>query len=129
MLQSSRSEVSLGGLQEAADLGEICVEQDQILTDVKMKAQASDASMKMQTEEIESLKKQTQVIGVLLRQLLNNIGKANVFRRHLLVSSQLLVVLVCEYYGLSLVCSVSRPALLVTSEMSYLLLCELLRII
>jgi hypothetical protein len=36
----SRPEVSLGGLDAATDLGEIFVEQDQVLTDLKIKAQA-----------------------------------------------------------------------------------------
>ena len=67
----SRSEVSLGGLDEAADLGEIFVEQDQVLTDLKIKAQASDVAMKLQTDEIERLKKQVQATETLLRQLLN----------------------------------------------------------
>jgi hypothetical protein len=36
----SRPEVSLGGLDAATDLGEIFVEQDQVSTDLKIKAQA-----------------------------------------------------------------------------------------
>jgi hypothetical protein len=43
----SRLDVSLGGLKEAADLGEIFIEQDQTLTELNIKAQVSDASMKM----------------------------------------------------------------------------------
>jgi hypothetical protein len=42
----SRPEVSLGGLDAAADLGEIFVEQDQVLTDLKIKAEASYVAMK-----------------------------------------------------------------------------------
>ncbi|RCV43189.1 hypothetical protein SETIT_9G275100v2 [Setaria italica] len=44
---SSRSEVSLGGLQEAAELRQQVVEYEQMLSDLKMKAQASDVAMKM----------------------------------------------------------------------------------
>ena len=69
---SSRSEVSLGGLDEAADLGEIFVEQDQVLTDLKIKAQASDVAMKLQIDEIERLKKQVQATETLLCQLLRS---------------------------------------------------------
>jgi hypothetical protein len=47
----------LGGIDEAANLAEIFVEQDQVLTDLKIKAQASDVAMKVQTDEIEKLKK------------------------------------------------------------------------
>ena len=68
---SSRSKVSLGGLEEAADLGEIFVEQDQVLTDLKIKAQASEVAMKVQTDEIERLKRKVQATESLLRQLLN----------------------------------------------------------
>jgi hypothetical protein len=69
---SSRSEFSLGGLEEVADLGEIFVEQDQVLTDLMIKAQASNVAIKMQTNEVERLKKQVQAIVNLLRQLLNS---------------------------------------------------------
>jgi hypothetical protein len=58
------------------------------------------------------LKKATKDIEILLCQLLNSEDKVNVFRlRHLLVSSQL-VVLVCEYCDMFLLCSVFRLALL-----------------
>jgi hypothetical protein len=56
----SRPEISLGGLDAAADLGEIFVEQDQVLTDLKIKAEASDVVMKVHTDEIERLKKQVE---------------------------------------------------------------------
>jgi hypothetical protein len=36
----------LGGLDAAADLAEIFVEQDQVLTDLKIKAEASYVAMK-----------------------------------------------------------------------------------
>jgi hypothetical protein len=36
-----------GRANEVADLGEICVEQDQVFTDLKIKAQASDVAMKV----------------------------------------------------------------------------------
>ena len=68
---SSRSEVSLGGLQEAVELRQQVVEQEQMLSDLKMKAQASDAAMKMQSEKIESLKKAVRETEYLLCQLLN----------------------------------------------------------
>jgi hypothetical protein len=47
----SRPEVSLGGLDAAADLREIFAEQDQVLTDLKIKAESSDVAMKVQTDE------------------------------------------------------------------------------
>jgi hypothetical protein len=47
----------LGGLDVATDLGEIFVEQDQVLTDLKIKAKASHVAMKVQTNDIERLKK------------------------------------------------------------------------
>jgi hypothetical protein len=53
----SRPEVSLGGLDVATDLGEIFLEQDQVLTDLKIKAEASHVAMKVQNDEIERLKK------------------------------------------------------------------------
>jgi hypothetical protein len=62
----------LGGLDETADLGEIFVESDQVLTDLKIKAQASDVAMKVQTDEIERLKKQAKAIETLLHQLLSS---------------------------------------------------------
>jgi hypothetical protein len=62
----------LGGLDETADLGEIFVESDQVLTDLKIKAQASDVAMKVQTDEIERLKKQAKTIETLLHQLLSS---------------------------------------------------------
>jgi hypothetical protein len=37
----------LRGLDEDAELGEIFVEHDQVLTDLKIKAQASDITMKV----------------------------------------------------------------------------------
>jgi predicted nucleic acid-binding Zn-ribbon protein len=67
----SRPEVSLGGLDAAADLGEIFVEHDQVLTDLKIKAEASDVAMKVQTNETERLKKQVETTETLLRQLLS----------------------------------------------------------
>jgi hypothetical protein len=57
----------LGGLDAAADLGEIFVEQDQVLTDLKIKAEASDVAMKVQTDDIERLKKQVETTETLLR--------------------------------------------------------------
>jgi hypothetical protein len=60
----------LEGLDEAADHGEIFVEQDQVLTDLKIKTQASDVAIKVQTDEIEWLKKQVETTETLLRQLL-----------------------------------------------------------
>jgi hypothetical protein len=36
----------LGGIDEAADLGEVIIEQDQVLINLKIKAQASDVAMK-----------------------------------------------------------------------------------
>jgi hypothetical protein len=68
----SRPEILLGGLDACADLGEIFVEQDQVLTDLKIKAQASDVAMKVQTGEIERLKKQVETTETLLLQLLNS---------------------------------------------------------
>ena len=68
----SRPEVSLGGLDAAADLGEIFVEQDQVLTDLKINAEASDVAMKVQTYEIERLKKQVETTETLLHQLLSS---------------------------------------------------------
>jgi hypothetical protein len=68
----STPEVSLGGLDAAADLGEIFVERDQVLTDLKIKAEASDVAMKVQTDEIERLKKQVETTETLLRQLLSS---------------------------------------------------------
>jgi hypothetical protein len=56
-LVSGPTEVPLGGLDVATDLGEIFVEQDQVLTDLKIKAKASHVAMKVQTNEIERLKK------------------------------------------------------------------------
>jgi hypothetical protein len=67
-----RPEVSLGGLDAAADLGEIFVEHDQVLTDLKIKAEASDVAMKVQTDEIERLKKQVETTETLHCQLLNS---------------------------------------------------------
>jgi hypothetical protein len=67
----SRSKVSLGGLDKAADIGEIFVEQNQVLTDLKIKAQASIVAMKVQKDEIEGLKKQVETTETLLRQLLS----------------------------------------------------------
>jgi hypothetical protein len=37
----------LGGLDAAADLGEIFVEQDHVFTDLEIKAEASDVAMKV----------------------------------------------------------------------------------
>jgi chaperonin cofactor prefoldin len=68
----SRPEVSLGGLDAAAYLGEIFVEQDQVLKDLKIKAEASDVAMKVQTDENERLKKQIETIETFLRQLLSS---------------------------------------------------------
>ena len=68
----SRPEVSLGGLDAAADLDEIFVEQDQVLTDLKIKVEASDVAMEVQTDEIERLKKQVETTETLLRQLLSS---------------------------------------------------------
>jgi hypothetical protein len=62
----------LGGLDAAADLGEIFVEQDQVLADLRIKAEASDVAMKVQTYEIEWLKKQVETTETLLRQLLSS---------------------------------------------------------
>jgi hypothetical protein len=56
----SRPEVSLGRLDTTADLPKIFVEQDQDLTDLKIKAEALDVAMKVQTNEIERLKKQVE---------------------------------------------------------------------
>jgi hypothetical protein len=66
-----RLEVSLGGLDAATNLGEIFVEQDQVLTNL-IKAQAPDVAMKVQSVEIERLKKQVQTTETLLRQLLSS---------------------------------------------------------
>jgi hypothetical protein len=67
------------------------------LTNLKIKAQASDVAIKVQTGEIERLKKQVGTTETLLRQLLSSaLGKVTVFLSLLLVFSQL-VVLVCEY--------------------------------
>jgi hypothetical protein len=41
-------------------LGKIFVEQDQVLTGLKINAQALDVAMKVQTDEIERLKKQVE---------------------------------------------------------------------
>jgi hypothetical protein len=68
----SRPEVSLGGLDADADLGEIFVEQDQVLIDLKIKAAASDVAMKVQTNEIDRLKKQVETTETLLHQLLSS---------------------------------------------------------
>jgi hypothetical protein len=68
----SRPEVLLGGLDAATDLGEIFVEQDQVLTDLKIKAQASYVTMEVQTNEIERLKRQVEITETLLRQLLSS---------------------------------------------------------
>jgi chaperonin cofactor prefoldin len=68
----SRPEVSLGGLDAATYLGEIFVEQDQVLKDLKIKAEASDVAMKVQTDENERLKKQIETIETFLRQLLSS---------------------------------------------------------
>jgi hypothetical protein len=68
----SRHEVSLGGLDAAANLGEIFVEQDQVLTDLTIKADAPDVAMKVQTKEIERLKKQVETTEALLHQLLSS---------------------------------------------------------
>jgi hypothetical protein len=62
----------LGGLDAAADLGEIFVEQDQVLIVLKIKVEASDVAMKVQTDEIERLKKQGETTETLLRQLLSS---------------------------------------------------------
>jgi chaperonin cofactor prefoldin len=61
----------LGGLDATADLGEIFVEHDQLLTQLKIKAEASDVAMKVQTNEIERLKKQVETTETLLHQLLS----------------------------------------------------------
>jgi chaperonin cofactor prefoldin len=68
----SRPEVSLGGLDAATYLGEIFVEQDQVLKDLKIKAEASDVAIKVQTDENERLKKQIETIETFLRQLLSS---------------------------------------------------------
>jgi hypothetical protein len=68
----SRLEILLGGLDAATDLGEIFVKQDQVLTDLKIKAEASDVAMKVQTDEIDRLKKQVETTEALLRQLLSS---------------------------------------------------------
>jgi hypothetical protein len=68
----SRPEVSLGGLDATVDLGEIFVEQDQVLANLKIKAKASDVAIKVQTNEIERLKKQVETTETLLRQLLSS---------------------------------------------------------
>jgi predicted type IV restriction endonuclease len=62
----------LGGLDAAADLGEIFIEQDQVLTDLMIKPEASDVATKVQTDEIERLKKQVETTETLLRQLLSS---------------------------------------------------------
>jgi predicted type IV restriction endonuclease len=62
----------LGGLDVAADLGEIFIEQDQVLTDLMIKPEASDVATKVQTDEIERLKKQVETTETLLRQLLSS---------------------------------------------------------
>jgi hypothetical protein len=62
----------LGGLDEAADLGEIFVEEDQVLKDLKIKAQASYVAMKVHSDEIERLKKQVETTETLLRQQLSS---------------------------------------------------------
>jgi hypothetical protein len=67
----SRPKVLLGVLDEATSLGEIFVEL-QVLTDLKIKAQASDVAMKVQTDVIERLKKQVETTQTLLRQLLSS---------------------------------------------------------
>jgi hypothetical protein len=67
----SRPKVLLGVLDEATSLGEIFVEL-QVLTDLKIKAQASDVEMKVQTDVIERLKKQVETTQTLLRQLLSS---------------------------------------------------------
>jgi hypothetical protein len=61
----------LGGLDATTDLGEIFVEQNQLLTQLKIKAEASDVAMKVQTNEIERLKKQVETTETLLHQLLS----------------------------------------------------------
>jgi hypothetical protein len=62
----------LGGLDAAADLGEIFIEQDQVLTDLMIKPEASDVATKVQTDEIETLKKQVETTETLLRQMLSS---------------------------------------------------------
>jgi hypothetical protein len=62
----------LGGLDAAADLGEIFVEQDQVLIVLKIKVEASDVAMKVQTDEIERLEKQVETTETILRQLLSS---------------------------------------------------------
>jgi chaperonin cofactor prefoldin len=62
----------LGGLDAAGDLGEIFVEEDQVLTNLKIKAEASDVAMKVHTNEIEMLKKQVETTETLLRQLISS---------------------------------------------------------
>jgi hypothetical protein len=59
----------LGRLDAAADLGEIFVEQDQVLTNLKIKAQSLDVAMTVQTDENERLKNQVETTETLLRQL------------------------------------------------------------
>jgi hypothetical protein len=68
----SRHEVSFGGLDAAVDLGEIFVEQDQVLIDLKIKAEASDVAMKVQTDGLDRLKKQVETTETLLRQLVSS---------------------------------------------------------
>jgi hypothetical protein len=62
----------LGGLDAAADFGEIFVEQDQVLIVLKIKVEASDVAMKVQTDEIERLEKQVETTETILRQLLSS---------------------------------------------------------
>jgi hypothetical protein len=62
----------LGGLDAAADLGGIFVEQDQVSTNIKIMAEESDVAMNVQTDEIERLKKQVETTETLLRQLLSS---------------------------------------------------------
>jgi hypothetical protein len=68
----SRPEVSLGGLDATADLGEIFVELGQVLTNLEIKAEASYVAMEVQTDEIERLKKQVESTETLLLQLLSS---------------------------------------------------------
>jgi hypothetical protein len=62
----------LGGLDAAADLGGIFVEQDQVLTNIKIMVEESDVAMNVQTDEIERLKKQVETTETLLRPLLSS---------------------------------------------------------